>query len=275
MEIKNVMVEENICDIFDPLYVGSLAEELKRDTLILGAYAALDDGSCTAAGLLIAEINDNMLFIKWLYVHHDYRNKRVGSGLVGMLAAWARQEGFEGLYTYYSDNDMGTFLNLIGFDNQISKAQEFETRIDEIIELPGVQKSANMMQLEDMPQVLLRKYNAEADVNDSKVYVSLPIVASDYLEESAVYMEGDEVNSIMLMKETGRNINISYAYVKKGKEPILIRLISYVKAQLLEKYPANRGISVAAINPQSVQLTRKLFPHAIAKSVYEAYMPLN
>ncbi len=101
----------------------------------------------------------------------------------------------------------------------------------------------------------------------------MPIDTDAYLNVPAVFINNDVIRALLLLKkEEGNEISVTYAYVFNNDGLALGALIQEANERLPELFGEDAVINTATLNEKSEKLMDKLFIDAEKKPVYRGFL---
>ena len=248
---------------FQELYPGRISDRYNFNTIALGY---VEDEK--PVGLIVCQLIDKQnLLIEWLYVSEDYQRRGIGSALLQeILKMGSKEPQLQWINVLCHGEDMRLWLMTKEFYVEVEASfVEYQTTLDKLLPLPETNKT-NIKRLKDVTDKELRLLNHKLGKEDIAVGITLPVLAADYLEQSLVYVENNEVMACILFQKDEESINVSYLYSNDAK--ITGLLIGQAQKLLAREYGETCRIQACGINETSQRLIRKLFNNPSEQSIY-------
>lgn len=225
-----------------------------------------------AIGIIIADIEGDKLMIEWLYVKKEFREHLLGSRLIMSILEAASRAGVRSVCAVSQSILMSSFLIANYFQKTDNHRGYVESSIGEFNELPSVDDELKS-KVTPIDSILQKDINSLCNdlINkpDVSIGVKLPIKANEYSDLSMAFVKENTIYAIVLLKEVGNKLELSYVYMKPNMIKPLLAVLNVVLSRIKERYSDDTPIIFGILNEQSDNLARKLFRNLQFNSLYE------
>lgn len=230
-------------------------------------YAAVDEQSETAVGLLAAQVTGNRLDLLWICVADDWRHRGVGTLLIETLLHDAsRLRTIEAVSTLCVEgsavagllNHCASPLKLLRPANtaspHLSGASHafWEKTLD----------ARSVFPLAQVPALLLREFNAYLAEQDN-VPFSLPLNPEHYDKQLSLYHQtGKKIDGVLLMQNEDGVLYLRALFANhtgSALSPAAV-LLNAVATRAKKLYPPETEVRIASIAPTATALIENLLP---------------
>lgn len=232
-------------------------------------YAAVDEQSETAVGLLAAQVTGNRLDLLWICVADDWRHRGVGTLLIETLLHDAsRLRAIEAVSTLCVEGSaVAGLLNHCGFALETAEAGEYRLTLSH---LSGTSHAfwektldaRSVFPLAQVPALLLREFNAYLAEQDN-VPFSLPLNPEHYDKQLSLYHQtGKKIDGVLLMQNEDGVLYLRALFANhtgSALSPAAI-LLNAVATRAKKLYPPETEVRIASIAPTATALIENLLP---------------
>ena len=247
--MKGTLITDDNLEFFLPI-LDKTKEQIDKEDLLIGV---IDEESGTACGVLRAVVQEkNELFIRYIYVHEDFRNKGAGKELVSFLADIADVGQADQIRCFYLKNEESRYLYNVfddaGFADESDELEEYLVRVSDFDfdALKGQTKSVKTFKLSEVP-------HSQRDVlklqTNSSYVEDLSLIASD--------KNGNK--GVLLVREFGDYLELEQLEAEgEDRMLILYTMISKALQSAIETNKADRWVLVNAHSEQAKELLKRL-----------------
>ena len=265
------VISKSNLHVFAGLFQKPLADWYNEDKV---GFGVICDGA--PAALVLSTFSDEAVWLDWIYVKEEYREKGVIYRLLNRFFEKIRGIVVENTaYTACMDEKTKHVLLKAGFE--FEEEPEYYTisaPLSKLTSVPEHKPDPAIQLLNRLDKNALNKVNKAARECHTQA-VELPIVPKDYMHESLVYMEKDEPKAVLLLKEAEGRIDVAYAYLSGENGKPLIKLIAAAKKLLLNSYDEDIEITMTTLTNESEKLASHLFPEADRNPVWTGSLDLS
>lgn len=253
--MKGTLVTDDNLEFFLPI-LDKERNQIDKEDLIIGV---IDDESGTACGVLRAAVQEKSeLYIRYIYVHEDFRNKGAGKELVSFLIEVADAADANGIRCFYLRNeetrDLYSIFDGAGFADLSDELDEYLVRMSDfdLDALKGQTKAVKTFRLSLIPSSQRKALKLQMNSNyDEK----LSLIATDKSGNKGVLLVsefGDYLELERLESEGPDQIHILYAMIREALQGaldtegrdrwLLVNAHSDMAKQLLKRLTGNSAI---------------------------------
>ena len=151
--MKIIRLDEELLDYFGAMdYFDNLHCLVHPGSFALGATMQREDGTDEPAAILVAEVEDDALMIRWLYVKSEYRCCGIGSSLLQMCFQEARERKMKRVLSRISEEyleaapewDPERFFMECLFEKEESVMKEYVLLVSDLQTSAEVKKAARV-----------------------------------------------------------------------------------------------------------------------------------
>ena len=265
------VLDTNNIHVFWHLFQEPLKEWFSDDKI---GFGVICDGQ--PAALLLSTINEEAVWLDWIYVREQFRQKGVTYRLLNCFFRNMKRLTTENrVYTACEDTMIRHCLGKAGFEfDEPESHHTLSAPLSKLYSVPDHKPDKAVQLLKGLDARSLKLLN-NAIAASGAVGVELPVMPLKFMRESLVYLEKNEIKAALLLKKEGNAIDVAYAYLAGNDGKPLIKLISAEKKLLLNSYDENTLISMTTLNAESEKLAKHLFPDAEKQSVWTGSFDLN
>ena len=263
---------------FAHLFPDYLLDELPADALLLGC---IEEDPPTAAGILMAHIEEMEVIVDWLYVDEPFRRKGGARAMLEILIEEADAYGeLDGVSIAFSEEheNMAEFLRSCDFMVVHKEGcKGFVTRLGSFprFPAPGPQKG-DIVPIGEIPEKESARF---AGILDNAVIpgiaVPTPFSPSDYRPESCACLEDGKVRALCLLKGDEEGLSIPWVYNNCSTNASFIATVNESMKLLKEKFPADTRLSMASVNVGIEEIIEKYVPVLERSEIYYGTYPFG
>lgn len=279
--IEIVVLENEDLLKFNALFYDELLLELPDDALALGAIETGGEKP-EAVGLLIFHIRDKSVYIDWICVDDEHRERGIGKALMDYLKnvlVTAEDADIDVVFVNFNETaiGLGRFLKENGFavtffDGNFNICAPLNR-----VRMMKADHSDEKLKAFPLNQVPEESYKLFDDyinmVEGANEGIVGPINPADYRSESRAILDGDKIVGVMLVGSTiyDRNVTIDWVYSMPNYVLQAVPLaFDTVITELKKNMPEDSIISMASLTPNAGSIIRKTMPGAIFAESYSA-----
>ncbi|SNU08058.1 Acetyltransferase (GNAT) family protein [Lachnospiraceae bacterium] len=263
---------------FAHLYPDYILSELPEDTFLIGC---IEEDPLTAAGIMMAHIEEDEIVIDWLYVDEPFRRKGGASEMLNLLLEAAVQsDELSGITVIFSEEDenMWEFLESMDFMVMYRGCDKgFSTRLEMIPPFPALgQITDELCFLNDVSdEEILRFKNLIDESVIPGTAVNIPFSKENYMPESSVILTDGNIRALCLLKELDDRIDIEWVYNNTKDPNAFPAIVNASINKLKTKYPADTNITFASISSSMDELISQYIPVEKSTEIYMAAYPFS
>ena len=224
-----------------------------------------------AAALLTATVLERTVWLDWLYVAEEFRGSGIGSRLLDRFLKNLEGYGGDSLIHVTCEEEMKRYLENRGFTFDTAPGYTtFTAPLNEVKELPAPKESDRIRPLYALSGSEVNQINDLLTKDPrTSVGIALPVDASRYMGESAVYIHNG-IRAMLFLELAGERINLSYAWCASQNDgAALLKLFAQAKRSVEDRFWEEMEITATSLNEQSKALIKKLMPTARSAELWE------
>lgn len=239
-------------DKFAGLFPDELRAELPADALLLGCMQAEPP---TAAGVLMAHVEEAEVLVDWLYVDEEFRRQGGGRAMLeALLSAAEESECVDGVSIVFTEEheNMAAFLRACEFMVELREgAKGYTTELGAFPKLPAVGESlGTVAPLSDVPENEIARFNKMLQLsNHPDIVLPGALVPADYRPESSVCLENGIIRAFCLVKGDRNGLSIESVFNGTTLPATFLNVVNKSVDALKAAFPADTPLSFASVNP--------------------------
>lgn len=247
---------------FSHLFPSSLLDDLPANTLLLGC---IEEAPLTAAGILMAHVEQREMIVDWLYVDEAFRRRGGGRLMLESLRDAAKASGkLDGMtMTYTQDHqNMTEFLRACGFIavyREGCKAFRSTLKDFRIFPVPA-EKDGVLQPLRTVPPEEVARFSGVLEAGSiPNIGIRPPIDPMEYRPESCAYLERGKIRGLWLVRDERDGISFPWFCNISTSRSVPLSLMNTSLKLLKGALPADTTISFATTNPNIELIVQKYF----------------
>ena len=259
-------------DKFEHLYPDSITTELPADAILIGC---IEESPLEAAGILMAHVEDSEILLDWIYVDEPHRRKGGGRAMLELLRDAAQEEGSSIAITAIfsqEDENVSPFLKACNFMVTFREGDKgFSSLLKDFPKLKVVGDVPETFSiLGDVPEAEINRFSQKLGKRGVEgLAITLPFVASDYMDESGALLNEDgKIKGLCLMQKIPTGIRFTQIYNKTSTPGGLAFLINQCTDLLKEHYPPDTPFYFASVNSKIDEAIERFIPIQYSSEIY-------
>ena len=247
---------------FSHLFPPSLLDDLPASALLLGC---IEEDPLTAAGILMAHVEQREMIVDWLYVDEAFRRRGGGRAMLEGLRNAAKASGqLDGVtMTYTQDHqNMTEFLRACGFLAVYREGcSVFRSTLGDFRIFPvPAEKNGVLQPLRNVPPEEVARFSGVLEAGMiPNIGIRPPLDPMDYRPESCAYLERGKIRGLWLVRDERDGISFPWFCNISASLSVPLSLMNTSLKLLKAVLPPSTIVSFATTNPEVEAIVQKHF----------------
>ena len=264
MEVR--VLERKNAKFYSGLFLPQVAEEIENSEETLSLI--LQSGRI-AVGALAGKLEEDSFVITSLYVAENYRREGGATLLFETLkdAVSPLVRNIKIHYLEQEEDGLEDYLDVCGFEEEITDTRFYRIFLEEIEEMPLFQKayqpSQHICSLSEIKETDLEWLNHIAEKQNSLLPPGGFLNAAIDKKLSIIYQKENEITGYLLFdKKEGRELMLSALWADPKNPAVAVILLREAKKKIEERGKEVSSVLTETVNEKSEALLKKLLPAA-------------